>query len=815
MTIIKIYPSNLPSEPLESHYVDYGTLHDWLVANCPSYQASGVQPIVVLVNNAIIPPNDWHTLHLDDDIEINIKPLARGLDPFTIAIIALVAAVTLPILLQPNAQTISSSSSFAQGQSIEQATLQANTPQKNGIIPEIAGRHKFYPDYLCQPRRYFLDTRTEVIDAMLCIGQGEFEIDSNEIYIADTPLNTFGDDVSYTIYAPGANVSASAAHRNWYNIPEVGFTRSSVGLRLIDEDPTDPTGDPSTVTGSITLPLNFLSVPATFAINGDSVTLDQNYVDTAAVLTAINGQLNTNLLLASVNLSGSLVITEQYPFTGIGLTGTGSIAAVFGTPTYVTGEISTGLWIGPFRLSPTDEVIRQIEFEVFAPQGLGRLNDDGSISSRSRDVELQWRTNGGTWTSIINTVSGNTRDQMGWTFAEDLGATYDNVDVRMRRIGAESKDSKDLDRLEWYGMRCLLPSATSYAGVTTMAVTIKGTDRIAATSENKINLIVTRKLNGVATRSIDDWVRYVCTDIGYTTNDIDTAELARLGVIWDARGDYFDYVFNAQQTVRDAITKPLAAGFAELTIDEGRIRPVRDELRSVYEHLYTPQNMTSELVRQFSSYDPDDYDGVDVEYLDATTWTTETVECRLSGDVGVRIRKIQTAGVTNKDKAWRLGMRQRRIDAYRRKAYTFSTEWDALNSRYLSYCALSDDVPGYGQSALLMAINGQTLTVSEPLKWTNAVAHVVGLRRTDGTLCGPFAATRINDYTMTFTGLLDFAPITSASSIEQTHVIFGTTTRWSYPVLITEITPSGDTVDVKAVNYDARIYADDDNIAPS
>jgi hypothetical protein len=815
MTIIKIYPSNLPSEPLESHYVDYGTLHDWLVANCPSYQAGGVQPIVVLVNNAIIPPNDWHTLHLDDDIEIDIKPLARGLDPFTIAIIALVAAVTLPILLQPNAQTISSSSSFAQGQSIEQATLQANTPQKNGIIPEIAGRHKFYPDYLCQPRRYFLDTRTEVIDAMLCIGQGEFEIDSNEIYIADTPLNTFGDDVSYTIYAPGANVSASAAHRNWYNIPEVGFTRSSVGLRLIDEDPTDPTGDPSTVTGSITLPLNFLSVPATFAINGDSVTLDQNYVDTAAVLTAINGQLNTNLLLASVNLSGALVITEQYPFTGIGLTGTGSIAAVFGTPTYVTGEISTGLWIGPFRLSPTDEVIRQIEFEVFAPQGLGRLNDDGSISSRSRDVELQWRTNGGTWTSIINTVSGNTRDQMGWTFAEDLGATYDNVDVRMRRIGAESKDSKDLDRLEWYGMRCLLPSATSYAGVTTMAVTIKGTDRIAATSENKINLIVTRKLNGVATRSIDDWVSYVCTDIGYTTNDIDTAELARLGVIWDARGDYFDYVFNAQQTVRDAITKPLAAGFAELTIDEGRIRPVRDELRSVYEHLYTPQNMTSELVRQFSSYDPDDYDGVDVEYLDATTWTTETVECRLSGDVGVRIRKIQTAGVTNKDKAWRLGMRQRRIDAYRRKAYTFSTEWDALNSRYLSYCALSDDVPGYGQSALLMAINGQTLTVSEPLKWTNAVAHVVGLRRTDGTLCGPFAATRINDYTMTFTGLLDFAPITSASSIEQTHVIFGTTTRWSYPVLITEITPSGDTVDVKAVNYDARIYADDDNIAPS
>jgi len=30
-------------------------------------------------------------------------------------------------------------------------------------------------------------------------------------------------------------------------------------------------------------------------------------------------------------------------------------------------------------------------------------------------------------------------------------------------------------------------------------------------------------------------------------------------------------------------------------------------------------------------------------------------------------------------------------------------------------------------------------------------------------------------------------------------------------VLVTDISPSGDTVDVTAVNYDARIYADDDN----
>lgn len=814
-TTIKVYPSTLPGEPLETHQVESGTLHDWLADKCPSYQTGESQPVAVIVNGIKSPPGDWHMLNMADGLDIEIRPLPRGLDPFTIAVIVIAAAVAVSVLLAPKIPRTTTQ----QGQTLEQATLQANNPKKNGLIPEIAGRHKVYPDYLCQPRRYFVDQRTEAIDAMLCIGQGEFSIDANEIYIGDTPLATLGDEVSYTIYAPGADVSGNAAHRNWYNVPEVGFTRSSAGLRLIDEDPDDPTGEPSTVTGSIILPLTFATTPATFSISGDSVTLNQDYADEAAILTAINSQLNANKLEAYTNSSGALVIAEVYPFSGVGLNGTGDIAAVFGTPTYVTGEISTGLWIGPFRLTPGAETASQIEFDVFAPQGLCYITDEGNLQEETRSVELQWRENGGPWYSITKTFSGETRDQIGWTFAESLGSSYGNIDVRMRRIGVESKTTKTVDRLEWYGMRCLLPSATSYAGVTTMAITLNGTDRIASTTENKFNLIATRKLNGAATRSIDDWVRYVCEDIGYSTNDIDTDELTRLGVIWDGRGDYFDYVFNNQQTVRDAITKALAAGYADLTIDDGRIRPVRDETRSTFEHLYTPQNMTSELVRQFVSYDPDDYDGVDVEYLDATTWTTETVECRLPGDVGLRVRKIQAEGVTDRDKAWRLGMRQRRVDAYRRKAYSFSTEWDALNSRYLSYCALSDDVPGYGQSSILRSITtisgGYQLRVSEPMTWTDSASHVAGLRRTDGTLCGPFAATRVDDYTMNIIGSLDFTPVTSASSTEPTHVIFGTTTTWSYPVLVTEITPNGDTVEVKAVNYDARIYADDDNFAPS
>ena len=252
-----------------------------------------------------------------------------------------------------------------------------------------------------------------------------------------------------------------------------------------------------------------------------------------------------------------------------------------------------------------------------------------------------------------------------------------------------------------------------------------------------------------------------------------------------------------------------------MTIDNGQIRPVRDQPRSVYEHLYTPQNMTGALRRQVVAYNPDDYDGVDVEYTDATSWQQEVVECRLPGDIGARVQKLKLEGVTDRTRAWRIGMRQRRELAYRRKNYTFQTEWDALNSRYLSYCALADDIPGYGQSSLLLAVetdlSGTVLRTSEPLALVDGAAHVVALRRPDGTLSGPHAVVDAGDHWVRIAGSLDFEPITAEGPEEPTHVLHGTLERWSYPVLITSITPAGDRVDVTAANYDSRVYLDDDN----
>lgn len=492
------------------------------------------------------------------------------------------------------------------------------------------------------------------------------------------------------------------------------------------------------------------------------------------------------------------------------------------------GTSAEGDWCGPFVACPEGETTSELEIDIMFTRGLGWINSKGGLQSHGVTAEWQYRDfdTGGAWTSLTKNFRNSTLNQIGYT--ERITLPYAmRPEIRIRRIGAEHSETVALERMEWFGLRARLQGATSYPGVTTIAMRIRGGSRLASQSEQLVSVTATRVLpvrNGgvwdveTPTRGIAPWVAYVAHSIGYTDADLDFDELDRLDQIWAARGDYFDAAVDAASTVKETINDALIAGFAELTIDRGLIRPVRDEPRTTFEHLYTPQNMTEGLSRQFSALTMDDYDGVDVEYTDGITWQKETVECRLPGDVGRRVEKLKLEGVTDRTRAWRIGMRQRLAQRHRRWRYSWGTELDAWNSRYLSYCAVGDDVPGYGQSALLMSYapitGGYLLESSEPFDWSAGGDHVVALRRPDGTLSGPYTATRVDDYRLTIPAL-DFVPDTSWS-IEPPHLLFGPVARWSYPVLITGISPSGEEgAQVEAMNYDPRVYTYDDASPPA
>ena len=55
-----------------------------------------------------------------------------------------------------------------------------------------------------------------------------------------------------------------------------------------------------------------------------------------------------------------------------------------------------------------------------------------------------------------------------------------------------------------------------------------------------------------------------------------------------------------------------------------------------------------------------------------------------------------------------------------------------------------------------------------------------------------------------------------ACGVWPAHLLFGPLNRWNYPALITDVSPSGSSgASVSAMNYDARVYADDDAAPPA
>lgn len=483
-------------------------------------------------------------------------------------------------------------------------------------------------------------------------------------------------------------------------------------------------------------------------------------------------------------------------------------------------------WRGPFPACPVNEVTNLLELDFFFPEGLCLIGSKGQIIQQTVTYEAQWRAVGsGAWNSVTFSVTQGTRDQGGVSNQIALPSLL-RPEVRVRKVSPLNENTSRMDAIQWYGMKAFLTAPASYPGTTCIGVKVRSSDRISAQTESLVSVIATRILpnaQGVEqpTRSLRDFAAYIPRSLGYPDSRTNFPELNRLGQVWAARGDTFDLAYDFETTAQQALADVFGAGFAELTIDRGQITPVRDEPRTLFEQMYTPQNMVGHLRRtpRFVA-NPDEYDGVEVTFTNAQTWTEDVVQCRLPGDLGLRVEKITAPGVTSRNKAYQIGMRRRRVQRYRPDHFEWATEADALvsGSRYLSYCAVADDTSGYPQSALLMAFELLPgglilLTSSEPLDWSAGGAHGVMLRRPDGSVAGAYTATRIDDYRLTVPAL-DFVPDVSWE-IEPPHLLFGKLSEMCYPVLITSVAPNGlSSAQVEGVGYDGRVYLSDDAIAP-
>ncbi|EMI7303348.1 host specificity factor TipJ family phage tail protein [Vibrio parahaemolyticus] len=501
-------------------------------------------------------------------------------------------------------------------------------------------------------------------------------------------------------------------------------------------------------------------------------------------------------------------------------------------------ESLPGKPVGPFFACPVNELTNEIRADIKFPEGIGYLNDNGSISSKEMRIMLQWREDDNSaWKNQEFKRSGATKDQLGNTVHINLGK-YCRPQFRAYRITGQSNDTRTWDTIELIRLKAVLESKSSYQDGTTLAVRIRGTNALSRSAENKLFCVPTRLLhvpNGqggwtgsnyqsrtgmVATNDIAPVLRYISHEIGLDDSNLGQDELLRLHALWQSRGDNFAAQFDNKDTFWEAIKRLLSVGYSVPTLEFGQVIPVRDEPRSSYDHMYQPDNMTGKgLSRKDKLFDLDEPDGIEVEYFSKLTWKSETVLCLLPGDKGANPRQIKAFGVVEHQKAWQFGMRERRLARYARTEYSWGTEMDGFNSRYLDYVALADDVPGYSQNGQLLDCRpipgGVWFQLDQDITWQDGETHWLALRKPDGRLSGPYQAVKLPGFNeVQISGQLDFTPDLSGRQ-EFPFWMFGTGEEWSFPALVTGIKPQGtEKVSMTGRNYDPRVYLDDDSVAP-
>ncbi|EQC0989238.1 host specificity factor TipJ family phage tail protein [Enterobacter asburiae] len=476
-------------------------------------------------------------------------------------------------------------------------------------------------------------------------------------------------------------------------------------------------------------------------------------------------------------------------------------------------------WMGPFLTCPENETCDMFEVNFFFPNGICGFNSDGSKQDRDVDFEIQYRVygSGSGWTSKIGKYIRRDVNGLGFTERVVLG-TQGLVEVRCRRLN-EQGEKNARDNMFWQSLRGrLLTRPTSYPGVTTMGVTVETGGKLAAQSDRRVNIVATR-VYGVGTeRTISAALYHVGSSLGLAM-DVEAINLLE-STYWTPNSEFFDYETTDSTSSLEVLQKIANSGKSYFLLSDGMASVAREGVKP-WTGVISPQEMTEELQTAFVAPSGDDYDGVDVTYINGVTWAEETVQCRIAGNpTPVKVEAYTLDGVLDRDHAYQIGMR--RLMKYRQQRLTFNTttELDALCYNVGDRIVLTDDIPGSKTvSTLVESINTvdweTTFTVTEPLDWTFANPRAV-IRYQDGSASSLMMVKRVGDYQLSVPELDAFnSIIMNDPAIEPPRLIFCDSSRVGYAGIISEIVPQSDgTCQVTAKEYRDSFYQYDNAAYP-
>lgn len=489
-----------------------------------------------------------------------------------------------------------------------------------------------------------------------------------------------------------------------------------------------------------------------------------------------------------------------------------------------------------FVSAPADTITRHIGVDLVLPYGLF-AGGSGSLETKSLQVTFEARQIDdqgqpiGAWEPLgTRTITDrtNTPIRRSYRFAVAPG----RYAVRAFRNDAKSTSTSDGHVVLWAGLRAYLRQPQDFGPVTLIAVRMRATNNLSMQASRQVAVLATRKLpvwtgtgwtDPVATRSIAwaiaDAARNADYGPGMADAEIDLDALTDLDALWADREDRFDARFDQPGTWWDQIQKIARAGRAACFVQGGVLRTVRDGPASVPTLHFSERNITrGSFAVDYLMPTADTADTILASYFDAASWSEQTVRCRIPGSRAPKATKVQLFGVTGRDHAVRDGIYLAASNQRRRRIVRFDVEMEGRMPMIGELISVQHSMPAWGAQAEALAWEAphRRLTLSEPMRFAAEGTHYLGLRRPDGSLCGPILVTAGPVPEQVVLAEVPDFEIVTGSEMERTQVSFGAGTTWAVLAKVADIKAKSLTeYTLQAVVEDPSVHtAEDGTIAP-
>ena len=491
-----------------------------------------------------------------------------------------------------------------------------------------------------------------------------------------------------------------------------------------------------------------------------------------------------------------------------------------------TGLNDTLSWLGPFLVCPENETVDMFEVNFSFPNGICGFDSKGKKRLRHVEWEIQYRVygSGSGWVSHQGEYALKNINGLGFTERITLSSPG-LVEVRCRRRNEQGSNNAR-DNMYWQALRGrLLARPVSYSGVTTWAITVETGGKLAAQSDRRVSVVATREYDSGGNRTISGAFRHVANSLGFNANQLDTSAINALETAWwTPRGEYFDYEASSDSaSAKDIFDKITEAGMSYFLLSDGLLSAGREGIKT-WTGIITPQDTVEEMQTSFRAPSDDDYDGVDVTYINPVTWAEEIVQCRTADNpVPRKVESYSLGIVMTADRAYRIGMRRLMKYLHQRRTYECTTELLGWCYQFGDHIILSDDIPtGKTISCLIEGVTFDdeviTLTVTELLDWSYANPRCWIQFQGGRPSTRLLTPTRVDDFTLTIPYNDDLHPedwIMDDPDVELPRLLFCDSEKGARHGIVQEIVPSDDcTCQVTAPEYKEIFYAYDDATYP-